>query len=161
MTGATGQILRDAIVNESVTLNFEAANGGIFDFGHLHVAGPPWFDFSPMGAGRRENGPTMACLMTWAQAVRTKRPLIVIVENVVRFPISLIRSLFEDLYEVDWTHLEAASFGAPCKRKRLYCVLTLRRVVHLDRPLSDISSLVNTHFVTRTAWRYLFLPAWY
>ena len=73
-----------------------------------------------------------------------------------RFPVALLRSLFGDLYAVEWIFLEAADFGALAKRKRLYCVLALRRVLRLKRPLSDLAVHVATQFVERCGWRLLF-----
>ena len=65
-----------------------------FVFGSLHVAGPPCIDFSPMGARRREDGPSMMCLYIWARVLIESRPLVVIIENVPRFPVALLEMLF-------------------------------------------------------------------
>ena len=78
-----------------------------------------------MGAGRRERGPSTACLYVWARAVRDSVPMLVIVENVPRFPVALLLSLFGDLYAIDWVILDAKDMGAPACRRRLYVVMTL------------------------------------
>ena len=88
--------------------------------------------------------------------MRLQRPVVLILENVARFPVKLVESLLGDLYAVEWIHLEAADFGAPCKRKRLYCVLTLRRVARLARPLLDLLEVVQHLFPERRSWDSLF-----
>ena len=98
----------------------------------------------------------MACLLVWAYGVRLQRPIVLIVENVTRFPVKLLVSLLGDLYALEWVHLEAADFGAACRRKRLYCVLTLRRVAHLSRPLSELLDSLRGLFTERRSWESLF-----
>ena len=148
--------LRSVIFDESMQLLLEDANGAKFDFGDCHVAGPPCVDFSPMGAGRRELGPTMICLYVWARAVRDSRPMLLIIENVPRFPISLLQSLFGDIYHMDWALLEACSFGAPGRRRRLYVILTLKGKLKLSRSVSELVAAVDGHFVARRSWEILF-----
>ena len=93
--------LRTAILDPRVRLDLRQPLLGSFVFGDCHVAGPPCVDFSPMGAGRRERGPSMACLYVWARAIRDNAPMLVIIENVPRFPVALLLSLFGDLYAID------------------------------------------------------------
>ena len=116
---------------------------GSYSFGDCHIAGPPCVDFSPMGAGRRERGPSMACLYVWARAIRDNTPMLVIVENVPRFPVALLLSLFGDLYEVDLVILDAKDIGAPARRRRLYVVMTLRGKLRLTRPLADLVVVIK------------------
>ena len=85
----------------------------------------------------------MRCFFVWARALREQRPYLMIIENVPRFPLSLVLSLFDDLYTVEHCVLEAADTGAPARRRRLYCVLTLRRVARLSRPFSELASLIG------------------
>ena len=75
---------------------------------------------------------TRILFIVWAPGVRLHRPLIVVFENVARFPLAFLKSLFEDLYEMSHTYLEAADFGSPSRRLRLYAVLTLRGYMSLD-----------------------------
>ena len=54
--------LRSAVFDGRVRLNLMGVTNRGFSFGECHIAGPPCVDFSPMGAGRRESGPSMLCL---------------------------------------------------------------------------------------------------
>ena len=49
-------------------------------FGDRHIAGQPC-GFSPMGAGRREEGASMLCLYVWARALREQALMLVIIEK--------------------------------------------------------------------------------
>ena len=116
------------------------------------MAGPPCVDFSPMGAGRRERGPSMACLYVWARGIRDNAPMLVLVENVPRFPVALLLSLFGDLYSVDWVILDAKDIGAPARRRRFYVVMTLRGKLRLTRPLADLVGVIKRVFPVACAW---------
>ena len=70
----------------------------------------------------------MACLFTWARALRESAPLVVIAENVPRFPVSLLESLFDDMYDVECVVFDAKDAGSPGRRRRLYAVMCLRDV---------------------------------
>ena len=61
---------RDLIFDPPVVLSLGDANLNSFSFGTVHIAGPPCVDFSPMGAQKREGGPSMPCFLTWAWALR-------------------------------------------------------------------------------------------
>ena len=103
-----------------------------------------------MGAGRRELGPSMACLYVWARAVRDSAPMLVIVENVPRVPVALLVSFFGDLYSIDWVILDAKDLGAPARRRRLYVVMTLRGKLMLNRPLIELVNVIKRIYsVTR------------
>ena len=71
--------------------------------------------FSPMGAQRREQGPSMLCLYVWARALREAALFLAIIEDVPRFPISLLESLFGDMSAIAWAMLDALDFGAPAR----------------------------------------------
>ena len=125
--------VRDLIFDELIVLDLGSWTSKPFCFGNVHIAGPPCVDFSPMGAQKREGGPSMRCFFVWARALREQRPYLNIIESVPRFPLSLVLSLFDDLHTVEHCVLEAADTGAPVRRRRLYCVLTLMRVARLSR----------------------------
>ena len=83
----------------------------------------------------------MACLYVWSRAVRENAPMLLIVENVPRFPVALVKSLFGDLYAIDWIILDAMDLGAPARRRRLYAVMTLRgKLGSRDRLLISLAS---------------------
>ena len=109
-----------------------------------------------MGAGRRERGPSMACLYVWARAIRDSAPMLVIVENVPRFPVALLVSLFGDLYSIDWVVLDAKDLGAPARRRRLYVVMTLRGKLMLNRPLVELIDVIKRIYPVTRAWEGLF-----
>ena len=151
-----GQALRSAILDPGLRLDLGASPEGVFRFGNCHVAGPPCVDFSPMGAGKREQGPTMACFYVWARGVRDAAPALLIIENVPRFPISLIRSLFADMYAIDFIILDAVDLGAPARRRRLYVVLTLRGRLVLTRSLAELREHIARILVVRRPWTDVF-----
>ena len=113
-------------------------------------------DFSPMGAGRRERGPSMVCLYVRARAIRDSAPMLVIVENVPRFPVVLLLSLLGDLYPVDWFIFGAEDLGAPARRRRLHVVMTLRGKLMLARPLTDLVGVIKRIYPVTCAWESLF-----
>ena len=98
----------------------------------------------------------MACLYVWARAIRDNTPMLVIVENVPRFPVALLMSLFGDLYAVDWVILDAKDIGAPARRRRLYVVMTLRGKLRLTRPLADLVAVIKRVYPVSRAWECLF-----
>ena len=61
----------------------------------------------------------------------------------MRFPVSLLTVLLEDIYQIDSVTLDPALGGGPCRRWRLYCVLTLRRHVVLKRPLRELCEVMS------------------
>ena len=93
---------------------------------------------------RREQGPTRILFVVWAQSVRLQRPVVVVFENVARFPISLLEALFDDIYSITSAYLEATDFGSPCSRRRLYAVMCLRRHVTLSRSLADMKCVLGS-----------------
>ena len=116
----SGDTLRDLLLGNTFSPNMCGADRKSYVYGDLHIAGSPCIDFSPMGIGRKECGPSMPCFLTWARGLREQRPIVAIVENVARFPISLLGSVFGDMYAVDSVLPEAKDFGMAAKRRRLY-----------------------------------------
>ena len=136
--------LRTLVLSDSFSLNKDLVGGDAYQLGELHIAGPPCIDYSSMGRQRRENGPTAIVFLLWTRAVRDQHPLVVVFENVVRFPITMLQLLLGDLYHIDHVVLDAIMTGGPCRRRRLYCVLTLRGSVHLTRPLADLVKILDS-----------------
>ena len=135
--------LRRVIVDESYALQWDALGLRSTHIQGIHCAGPPCTDFSAMGVGRGINGATMLPFLTWTKMLRTSRPLGIIFENVTRFPLLLLHSLLGDLYEIHQTVLDPTSFGWSIRRKRRYCLLTLRRATQLTRPISDLLGVLG------------------
>ena len=82
--------------------------------------------------------------------------MLVIVENVPRFPVALLQSLFEDLYTLDHIVLDAQDLGSPARRRRLYVVMTLRGKLQLSRPLAEISRWLCDVLPEKRSWEILF-----
>ena len=117
LVGLGFESLRDRIFSPRVELDIGSGET-LYVFGFVHVAGPPFVDFSPMGANRRQDGPSMQCFLIWAGAIHDHRPALVIVEHVPRFLVSLLRAVLGDIYDIDCIVLEAASLGSPARRVR-------------------------------------------
>ena len=95
--------------------------------------------------------------LRWARAIRDSAPMLVIVENVPRFPIALLLLLFGDLYSVDWVILDAKDLGAPARRRRLYdVVMTLRGKLMIKRPLTELVNVIKRIYTVTRAWEGLF-----
>ena len=135
--------LRNDIVDSSLTLDYSCGTGGSFRRGDVHVAGPPCVEFSPMGLQLRERGPTRGLLVVWAKSIREQRPIIVVFENVSKYPVALLVSLFGDIYDISDAVIDACELGAPSRRLRLYCVMCLKRHMRLQRPLCDLVDVLG------------------
>ena len=90
------------------------------------------------------SGPTMVLFVLGVRGIRDNWSLIVVFENVPRFPITLLESMFGDLYDIDDSVIGASRLGGPCERKRLYCILSLRRHIVISRPLSDLLDYIGS-----------------
>ena len=101
------------------------------------VAGTPCQDFSNYGHGKLLQGPSTICLLTFLCMMRKLAPLVIIMENVEGFPFRML-SRWLPMYEVDTIVFNAKALGQCVERTRRYCILTLRTVVKLTRPLSDL-----------------------
>ena len=130
------------LLSDEVSLRYDAGSSRTFGFHDLHVAGPPCVDYSSLGKQKREAGPTRIVFILWACGVRDHRPQVVVFENVVRFPVGLLRLLLDDLCCIEHVVLDAAETGGPAHRRRLYCVMTLRRHVCMTRALGDFNSIM-------------------
>ena len=110
--------LRTRLLDPSIRLGYDS-DGGKYVFGELHAAGPPCVDYSSMGRQQREQGPTRVIVLLWTRAIRDQRPLVVLFENVTRFPVGLLRSLLGDFYELSYAILDSVCTGGPGHRRRL------------------------------------------
>ena len=148
--------LCSAVFDGRYKLDLSGGTPEQYMFGDCHVAGPPCVDFSPMGAGRRESGPSMFCFYVWARALREQGPMLVIIENVPRFPIALLLSLFGDIYHIEHVIINATDFGSPARRRRLYAVMTLRGKLCLTRPLASLIAALRVAPPDTLSWESLF-----
>ena len=98
----------------------------------------------------------MRCLYIWARALREGAPMLILIENVPRFPVALLKSLFEDMYWFDFVILDAKDLGSPARRRRLYVVMTLRGRLALTRSLADIGAILKDTFLDKPGWDVLF-----
>ena len=85
----------------------------------------------------------MLVFVLWAKGILSQLPLVVVFENVCRFPLGLLMSLFNSLYDIDNVILRAVDFGSPCQRQRRYCIMTRRRHIRLARPMADLIGLLT------------------
>ena len=156
MAGLDSAKLRAAVFDGRFKLDLTGRTAERYFFGDCHIAGPPCVEFSPMGAGRREGGASMLCLYVWARALREQAPMLVIIENVPRFPIALLTSLFGDMYLLDHVIVDAKDFQSPARRRRLYVVMTLRGKLCLAQPLSNLAAALRTSLPDKLSWELLF-----
>ena len=98
----------------------------------------------------------MLCHYVWARGLRKQALMLVITENVPRFPIALLKSFFEDLYSIDHIIIDAKDFGSPCRRRRLYVVMTLRGRLCLSQPLAGLVTTLRTALPDKRSWELLF-----
>ena len=123
----------------------------------LHSSGSPCIDFSTWGKGRKLSGPTAPALAVWCVLMLLVSPYIIVIENVVQFPLSLARELFSAKYSIDHVDLSAADdFGNCVRRNRRFVVMTLRTMVKLTRPLCSLPILFGrARDETKFTWRHL------
>ena len=81
--------------------------------------------------------------------------MLVVVENVPRFPPTLLNTVFGDMYDMQWIILDATRFGSPGRRRRLYVVLALRGKLQLNRGLDELSNTIDELFTERRSWEAL------
>lgn len=90
----------------------------------LFVAGPPCQPWSAEGKQRRGRDPRAAVFRAVLHYVKTKRPKVVVLENVSRAlcVAPKIQSYLDADYEVTFRVLNSIRFGVPQHRRRLYVV---------------------------------------
>ena len=93
LSGLSLDELRARLLDSGIKLVFGVHGDRKYCHGELHVAGPPCVDFSAMGLQRRDRGPTMLVFMMWVMGLREQLPMVVLFENVFRFPLNLLESL--------------------------------------------------------------------
>lgn len=90
-------------------------------------SGFPRVDYSPAGSQLGCHGPTfivLLALLAWRRCHRTK---IVCLENVAEFPVSIVRSLMEDLYVVEEYYVTLEDAGCEyISRMRVFMLLCLK-----------------------------------
>ena len=70
--------------------------------------------------------------------------MLVIFENVPRFPIALLISFLGDLYLVDHIIINAKDFVSPARRRRLYVVMNIRGKLCLSQTLANLVATLRT-----------------
>ena len=95
--------------------------------GDVHAAGPPCTDFSAMGGRAGISGDTMVPFLIWVRLLLQVQPPIIVFENVVLFPLELIRTLFSACYLLDDVVTDPSKLGWPVRRVRRYAILIHRQ----------------------------------
>ena len=93
----------------------------------IDISGFPCVDYSPAGNQRGIHGPTFPVLLTLLQWHRQRRTKLVFLENVPEFPIAVVKSLMEDMYDVKHFYMKPAdSCCEYLSRMRIFIVLMLK-----------------------------------
>ena len=122
----------------------------------FHASGCPCVDFSTWGKGRKLSGPSTPALAVWFRLMLLIQPCIVLIENVVQFPVALARDIFGVHYDIDFIDLTAHdTFGHCVRRKRRLVLCTLKTAVRLERPLSLLPELFSRCRKSSFTWRSL------
>lgn len=88
----------------------------------LLVAGSACTDFSSYGNLQQSAGATTKYLLIMIRIVATWKPLLLLHENVLGFPLSLLLETLDELYEFEESVLQPQLAGFPIDRRRKYCI---------------------------------------
>ena len=102
------------------------------------VAGSACTDFSAYGNMQMAAGPTMLFLLILLRMVAEWQPMVFIHENVVHFPMVLLKDTLDELYDFEEHILQPQLAGYPIERRRKYCIGRLRLKLKL---LGDMNYL--------------------
>lgn len=109
---------------------------------HLHLAGSPCQDWSLFGKRKGFAGVTVRAFLTWCALMLSTLPHLIVHENVVGFPVSILGRLLGHYYSISHTTIWPGAVSRfPVRRDRSYAILVLRSAGLLARPLSDIHNL--------------------
>ena len=104
----------------------------------VDIAGPPCPPWSKMGNQLGIDDVRFGVHQAWVADVRRRQPWLVIFENVIGYPIALLRENLGDLYELDAAIVDPRSFGIPMGRARIYVALRLKgRMKWVGKPLAE------------------------
>ena len=121
-----------------------------------HRSGSPCTDFTSWGAGRKLSGPTVFPLAIWIALRILLRETWIVIENVAAWPLEIVMSVLSRYYDVSFTLVDNESFAGMCvQRVRKYMVLTLRTLVTLTRPLTDMPSSWGRRRASNFTWQSL------
>ena len=103
----------------------------------LHSSGCPCTDFTSWGKCRRPKGPTVPCYLVWIAMRRALLEPLLVFENVIGFPIELLRMYLHEFYDFHSLELCCTVLGCAVRRPRLFVIGTLRTTVRLCRDLGE------------------------
>jgi hypothetical protein len=111
----------------------------------VHVAGPCCWDHTSNGQGQGLLGKSMMDLLAFIIYIWIAKPHILILENVLQFPVPVLVLFLGCLYEIDdscstpsmcWCPTKTSDF--PTARPRMYLALYLKGAVIPQIPLADV-----------------------
>ena len=98
----------------------------------IDITGSPCQDYSPAGLRQGSTGPRFPIFYAWIQSVRHLQPRVLVHENVLQFPVSLLSELLSDLYVIEVLHVECGHTGMlALSRERQYSILYHRNKVRI------------------------------
>eukprot|EP00959_Pyramimonas_sp_CCMP1952_P344033 7205875-Pyramimonas_sp.AAC.1 len=130
----------------------------------INFSGIPCIDFAAIGSHGREGGDTALAMLAWLGLRLLLQEPIIVVENVIQFPASLLAEYLGDagqqrgLYYID-QHIDTSSnYGLPVSRERKWLVLTHRvKTLAVISPLSDF--VKRFHRVVGFTWKSFFVSS--
>ena len=143
-----GAVVRQAYCVRSRTVKVHA-------WAWLSIGGHPCTDYSSQGSLKKEDGITAIYFLVWAALQLLILPHVIVSENVANYPERVLRSVFEQFYDISSTVLKNTTFGNALSRTRRFTVMTLRTRVSLSRPLSMISDTFKRRICAHTLEDYL------
>jgi len=116
----------------------------------MDITGTPCTDFSPTGLQLREEGNTMIVFFAWVCSILFLLPLVVLHENVPRFPVELLKDFLGHRYGIRTFVVAAEDHGFELiSRRRRYTILWLLSEVELQLDPSEVLDTIHTAFRSR------------
>ena len=113
----------------------------------VEIAGPPCQPWSSLGSRLGKNSRLVIIILVWFLLLRATQPLVVIFENVVGFDMELLQHCLGSLYHIVALKVRPCHVGfTRVARRRLYCVLYLRKKVRILLPVQDVYNFVTRGF---------------
>ena len=92
----------------------------------LLVGGSACTDYSFYGSQQQSAGPTALFLLLFLRLAAEFKPMMVLLENVVGFPMSIVIDVLGQIYDFTEMILQADAAGFPVERRRKYMLGVLR-----------------------------------
>lgn len=123
----------------------------------VKLAGSPCTDFSLFGSGQGLSGATVVYLLVFVKAVLQSLPHCLVHENVLGFPIDVLKNLLKDYYNCTYSTISPNEHcGVPVERDRRYAIFTLKDCVRQTDSLDDVVKKLQLKTGNATLDRFLF-----